>query len=161
MPQTEIETIPGIARIGDFCFDWIPFPNLNGFFRRPNNLDYFNCVRSRYGVYFFFDSSRKVQYVGCTTKQNLRKRISQYIKHELDSGNSFAKTWIEANHPYADRTSAESYLEHQKQKYRCYFKTYIEEIQLGTLSICIERDETISDVLKAAICNMENFLSMS
>ena len=81
-------TIPEIVRIGGFDFCRILFSDLTEFFPKQRFNILFNCVENRLGVYYFFDESREVSYVGYTRKQSIKVRLNQYRTHR-DSGNSF------------------------------------------------------------------------
>lgn len=129
----------GAVEIGGFSFDWIPFLDLGELFRRRNNLDRFNCLNNRYGVYCFFDTSGNVPYVGAIENRPLKDRIRQYFTFSHDAlGNTFATRWMErSNSSYRD------------------FKPYIERHRLGTLSI-VRTD--LTNEQKAVISDMENAL---
>ena len=120
------ETICNIVEIGGFSFDWILFTDLEGFFKERNNYEYFDLVRDRYGVYFFFDGSLRVEYVGCIMERPLKERVKQYLQRSLDTqGNQFAGAWLRENHP--DELPNDAYLTH--------YKGYVETLKLGTLSL--------------------------
>lgn len=132
--------------IGGFPFDWILFPCLEGLSKKPNNLSRFNSIENRFGVYIFFHETGVVPYIGLCgkksdQKQDMKTRIGQYFKHDCDSGNIFAKNWMEQN----DKRYKE-------------FKSYIAECQLGTLSIESNRDNPELTGDKGVLGAMESFL---
>lgn len=145
-----------VTTILEFDFGWIQFSDLTEVFGtiRREALRPFDCVGDRHGVYFFFDRSR-VHYVGCATEQSLRKRISQYFKNNLDSGNTFAKSWIKENHPppqdIIEKKDIDKYL---KRKYPEY-KSYIKTLHLGTLGAPSVAGEERENELMALIRGME------
>ena len=146
MPQNEPVTLCDIVTMREFQFDWILFPNLNGLFQEQNDLSRFNCVSNRYGVYFFFDNSRNVEYIGCIESRPIRDRIRQYFSCNWDSGNKFGEYWIELNYQDPDINIP----------YRGHYKPYIENLQLGTLSH--ESTEVIdmsNDMEKYLICKLQ------
>ena len=109
--------------IGGFDFEWILFEDLTGLTDERNNLSRFDCVKNRFGVYIFFDETKVVPYVGLCgktlrQKQYMKVRIGQYFKHRQDTGNPFAKIWMDRN--------SKSYDD---------FKLYIGKCRLGTFSI--------------------------
>lgn len=110
-----------VVTIGEFNFDWILFPDLTEFFPIGRFNIYFNCVENSRGVYFFFNNeSGKVSYVGCTENRGIKERITQY-RTLSKTGNSFF-TAYQKKHPDSSF---------------CDFKTYVQDLRLGTLSINI------------------------
>ena len=132
-----------------FQFDWILFPDLTGLFQEPeNDLSRFDCVSNRYGVYFFFDNSRNIEYVGCIERRSIRHRIRQYFTFRWDHGNKFGEYWIEQN--------CQDQCQDINIPYRELYKPYIETLQLGTLSHeSIDVIDVSNDMEKCLICMLQ------
>lgn len=111
-------TIPEIVRIGGFDFRRILFSDLKEFFPKQRFNILFNCVENRLGVYYFFDTSEEVSYVGYTRKQSIKVRINQY-RTLGDSGNSFWQAYEKQN---------------PGSSFNDDFRPYVEGLRLGTIS---------------------------
>ena len=136
----EVVRIPEVVTIGGFDFNRILITRLTGLFRQPqNDLSRFDCVKNCYGVYYFFDESGDVSYVGLSGEkpdqdQDMKIRVSQHFKHShRDSGATFWKAWKKKNNE-SNKDDPELYLED--------YKPYIERHRLGTLSINISNMNT-------------------
>ena len=155
----EFMKTPGVVTISGFRFDRNLITHLTGLFRDPSNdLSRFECVNNRYGVYYFFDESGGVPYVGLSGKktdqqQDMKIRVSQHFKHSHgDTGATFWKAWkeTETNNP----SKKEDHLLYKED-----YKRFIERHRLGTLSIDVS-DLTCEQKTKliAVIKGMEDAL---
>ena len=129
----EFMKTPGVVTISGFRFDRNLITHLTGLFRSPrNDLSRFDCVKDCYGVYYFFDESGDVPYVGLSgekadQQQDMKIRVSQHFKHSPgDTGATFWKAWKETNNASNKQ---------DLPLYREDYKPYIERHRLGTLSI--------------------------
>ena len=137
--------------ISGFSFEWILFRDLTGLFeRRSNKLRRFYCIKGkRYGVYFFYDTSGSVHYVGLSGKKTdqdkyLYHRIGQHFQPGLSTGATFWKVW-KVIHGHSNTQ-------------RSQFKRLIVTYQLGTLSIDLNGLNTAKKTkLIKVLADMEKF----
>ena len=136
--------------ISEFSFEWILFSDLSGLSNVRNKLHRFDCVKDRFGVYIFFDTSGSVPYVGLCGENPCQKkymyhRIAQHFVNNPSTGSSFYNNW---------KTK-------QGEARLITYKDFIANCQLGTLSIhitdlnCNQRNKlikTIGDIESALIC---------
>ena len=136
---TGLEDLGMSMRIREVCFDWIQFPDLGGLTHEETHghsdrFNRFNCVNDRFGVLFFINGPPRVQYIGMNGEngaqdQSMTDRIRQFF-YLRDTGNNLRINWT-SEHPGGN------------------FRTYIENLQLITLSTVITepRNEQLPGIL--------------